>query len=181
MPKWAEKPSSGLSKNVLINEAIKIQKELGVVVFVGAIAVHLHSGQGRESGDIDFVVPQPISDQELTSKKYIISNENGDEVIRTPRGVKVDIFAEDLGGISASEIVRTSIEKEIRKGTFLRVIALEGLIKTKHKAQRDQDRDDLTKIVQRRYRDIDWDYLRELSDSDVNFEDIKMTMNYLKE
>jgi hypothetical protein len=54
--------------NNLLNEALKIAQELGDVIFIGALATYLHTKNRRDSQDLDFVVPSPISDEELWPK-----------------------------------------------------------------------------------------------------------------
>jgi len=71
--------------NPLIQEAIDITNDLGDVTFIGAVAVLLHTKQGRESRDLDFVIGAPISKEELEQKRYFTRIENGKEVTRSPR------------------------------------------------------------------------------------------------
>lgn len=78
--------------NPLIPEAAAITKDLGDITFIGAVAVLLHVGRGRESQDLDFVILTPLTKEELEEKGYFTRIENGEEVTRTPRGYKIDIY-----------------------------------------------------------------------------------------
>ena len=51
-----------MASHPLLREAILITKELGDVVFIGAVAILLHIGKGRarESRDLDFAIAHPI-------------------------------------------------------------------------------------------------------------------------
>lgn len=40
----------------LVREAVLVSKELGDAIFVGAVAVYLHTGKTRESRDLDFAI-----------------------------------------------------------------------------------------------------------------------------
>jgi len=42
-----------------LTEALKISEELDDVVFVGAIAVTVHTGRGRQTHDIDIALASP--------------------------------------------------------------------------------------------------------------------------
>ena len=56
----------------LIKEAVCISQDLGDVTFVGAVAVMLHTGEQRQSQDLDFVVAKQITVDEFLDKGYKI-------------------------------------------------------------------------------------------------------------
>ena len=56
--------------------------------------------------------PRP-SDEEFESLGYSVSTENRKKVIRTPEGVKLDVFTRDVSGIPISEVFRTAIKKRV--------------------------------------------------------------------
>lgn len=67
------------SKLNLEQEALKITSELGGVVFIGAVAVLLHTKGSRESKDLDFAVTTKLSDEFLEGKTYSKHEEIGIE------------------------------------------------------------------------------------------------------
>jgi hypothetical protein len=167
------------NRNELIREAIKITNDLVHVVFIGAVAVYLHTNAGRESRDLDFVVASNITDEELDNKEYYIFSENGKDRRYSPRQYKVDIFRYDVNDIPIKTIIQTAVDK---KG--VKVVSLEVLIVSKHRASkpsRPQDRDDLRDIAVTKYNVIDWEKLRTLVNDNHEFDMIKMTMSTLKE
>jgi hypothetical protein len=166
------------NKNELVREAIRITKDLVHVVFIGAVAVYLHTNIGRESRDLDFVVASNITNEELDKKKYYIFSENGKDRRYSPRHYKVDIFTDDVNDIPVKTIIQTGVDK---KG--IKVASLEVLIITKHRASRPsrpQDTDDLRDIASTKYSMIDWEKLRTLVNDKHKFDMIKMTMSALK-
>lgn len=54
--------------NPLLNEAIEITNDLADVTFIGAVAVFMHTIEGRESRDLDFIIAYKITDEELLKK-----------------------------------------------------------------------------------------------------------------
>lgn len=66
--------------NPLIPEAVAITKDLGDVTFIGAVAVLLHLGRGRESQDLDFAILTPLTREGLEEKGYFTRIENSEEV-----------------------------------------------------------------------------------------------------
>jgi predicted nucleotidyltransferase len=158
--------------NPLIPEAVAITKDLGDVTFIGAVAVLLHVGRGRESQDLDFAILTPLSKEELEQKGYFTRIENGKEVTRTPRGYKIDIYSrKPIKGISIEEIVETGISKEIN-GQPVRFASLEVLMVLKYRAARTQDIEDLQMLAQRKSREIRWGVIKELT-SDIEYQDLK--------
>jgi hypothetical protein len=132
----------------------------------------LHIGKGRESQDLDFAIPTPISKEELEQKGYFTRIENGKEVTRTPRGYKIDIYSTNpIKGISIEEIVETGISKET-KGQYVRFASLEVLVVLKYRAARTQDVEDLQILAQRKFQEVRWDVIRRLT-SDTEYQDLK--------
>ncbi len=56
--------------NPLIREALRITLDFDTATFVGAIAVMLHTGEQRQSQDLDFVVAEQIDVDEFLDKGY---------------------------------------------------------------------------------------------------------------
>jgi predicted nucleotidyltransferase len=161
--------------NPLIPEAAAITKELGDVTFIGAVAILLHIGRGRESQDLDFAILIPLSKEELEQKGYFTRIENGKEVTRTPRQYKIDIYSKKpIKGISIEEIVETGISKEINN-QVVRYANLEVLIVLKYRAARTQDIEDLQLLAQRKFPEIRWDVIQRLT-SDTEYPDLKNTI-----
>src|SRR5437660_803555 len=99
-----------MASHPLLAEAILITKELGDVVFVGAVAVLLHIGRrkARESRDLDFAIAYHISDESLFDKKYIKYPRSGKTEYYSPRGFKLDIYTTDVSHVPISVIVDTA-------------------------------------------------------------------------
>lgn len=158
--------------NPLIPEAIAITRDLGDVTFIGAVAVLLHVGRGRESQDLDFAILTPLTKEELEDKGYFTRIENGKEVTRTPRGYKIDFYSKrPIKGISIEEIVETGASKTINN-QVIRFASLEILIVLKYRAGRTQDGEDLQLLAQRKFQEIRWDVVQELT-SDTEFLDLR--------
>ncbi|MGI0059154.1 MAG: hypothetical protein ACREBJ_05240 [Nitrosotalea sp.] len=96
--------------NDLVQEALQIVEDLGDVVFIGAVAVMLHTQITRESADLDFAPVRDLTDEFLKEKEYFQFEENGKLVRRTPRGYKIDIFTRDVSGIPLSDVIRTAVD-----------------------------------------------------------------------
>lgn len=163
----------------LVREAIDISKELDGVVFIGAIAVYFHTKIMRESQDIDLAAVKPISNDELEEKNYKTRQEGRKEVTRTPRGIKIDIFRHDVSGIPMDVIKDTSVEIQEGKAK-IRVIGLEALLVAKHRAQRDQDIEDIKELVRRKYKSINFRVLKQIAQSDVEYDQIMRSINFWK-
>lgn len=167
--------------NDLVHEALKIVEDLGDVVFIGAVAVMLHTKINRESADLDFAVAKDLTDEFLDEKEYFQFTENGKLVRRTPRGYKIDIYTQDVSGIPISDVIRTAVVIPIgKKGHILRVASIETLIVAKHRAARLQDSDDLRAMASRKFKDIDWNLLETLTNSDVEYNAIQKEMSYFR-
>jgi predicted nucleotidyltransferase len=164
----------------LVREAVEISKELDGVIFIGAIAIYFHTKIMRESQDIDFAIVKPITNEELENKGYKTIQEGRKEITRTPRGVKIDIYRHDVSKIPISMIRDTAAEIQEGKAT-IRVIGLEALLVAKHRAQRDQDVEDIRELVRRKHRQIRHDVLRQITESDAEYSSILTTINFFKD
>lgn len=157
--------------NKLVNEAVKISKELGGVIFVGALATHMHTKSARDSQDLDFVTEKSIPDEELLSKGYYKSM-TGKQPWFSPRGTKIDIYEGGIPGVSFEDIVKYSKEFTVKKDK-IRVMGLEALIVAKHRAARDQDIEDLRNLAKNRLKDVDWDIIHAITKNDYKTKLIK--------
>jgi predicted rRNA methylase YqxC with S4 and FtsJ domains len=164
----------------LVREALIITKDLGQVVFLGAIARYFHTRVYRESKDLDFAVKKPISKQELNDKGYNQFERNGKLEWFTPRHVKIDIYTRDVSEIPVKTIIKTCKEFAVgkNKDTVL-VMSLESLIVAKHRAQRAGDVEDLQNIARAKFQEIRWDLLRNLAKNSHEFDSIKSDVRYL--
>lgn len=160
-------------------EAVKITKELGNVIFIGALATYMHTGNTRASQDIDFVIENPISDDELIKKGYKKSI-TGRQPWFTPRGFKIDIFTSGIPGVSFDSIVASAKIFPVGKKGNIRVLGLECLIVAKHKAQRDQDVEDLRNIAHHKYDKIDWEIIQLITNDEFVTREISRDVNYLR-
>ncbi|MEX0861766.1 nucleotidyltransferase [Nitrosopumilus sp.] len=167
----------------IIREAFNITKDLGSVTFVGAVAVILQTNELRQSQDIDFVIANEISNEELLNKQYRIVQENKKEKKYTPRGYKIDIYSSrDLNDIPLQTIIDKAQAIPIdNKGNTVNTMSLETLIVSKFRANRDQDVEDLNRIVKTRYKDISVDNLRELTKNDTELKNIQNTLRFFAE
>lgn len=166
----------------LIREALNITKELGPVVFVGAIAVFLQTKNTRESQDLDFAIAKPITNEELEKKGYRIINDGGKEKIYTPRNYKVDIYSDrPLNEIPIDTIIETSKDIEVnKKGDTVKAMGLEALILSKFRANRpDVDYEDLRALAIQRLKDVNGHRLRALTKGDYEFDDLMNTLRVL--
>jgi len=163
----------------LIREAVLISRELDGAVFVGAVAQYVHTKIFRESEDVDVALRRPLSEEYLSGKKYSKHDENGREVWRTPRGIKIDMYATDVSGIPVDVVVSTAENVPVKNGS-IKVLSLECLIIAKHRAGRDQDVEDLHSIAQAAYSGIDWAGLGEIAESDVEYRTIETAMRHMK-
>jgi SepF-like predicted cell division protein (DUF552 family) len=142
--------------------AVRVSKELKDVVFVGAFAVICHIGPYRSSQDIDVALATPLSDEDFEALGYRIFIEGGKKVIRTPEGVKLDVFTRDVSRIPIKEIFRTSVIKRIR-GSEIRVMGLEALLIAKMLANCPQDIEDVQQLCRRLGKTIKWDVVDEMA------------------
>ena len=165
----------------LLKEAQKISEELDDVVFIGAIAVHAHTGRGRQTHDIDLALASPLSDEELENRGYFAHLENGKKVLRSPRGVRVDIYTEDVSGIEVSVISRTAETKSLGKGETIRIMCLEALLLAKLRASRPsrpQDAQDIRELFSYRKLRIDWAVFQALGANETEFANLKKLSSF---
>jgi hypothetical protein len=98
--------------------AMRVSRDLKEVVFVGAFAVICHIGPYRRTRDIDLALATPLSDEEFEGLGYHIFHESGKKVIRTPEGVKLDVYTRDVSGIPVSEVFKTAVMRRgVRRDT----------------------------------------------------------------
>lgn len=94
--------------------AVRVSHDLKEVVFIGAFAVVSHIGPYRTTGDIDLALATPMSDEQFERLGYRIFIESGKKVIRTPGGVKMDVYTRDVSGIPIPKIFETAVPKQIK-------------------------------------------------------------------
>ena len=146
--------------NPIIKEAIKITEELGSVTFIGAVAVILQKGRQRASEDLDFVVVEQISDETFLNLNY----KPYKKTWVTSRNYKIDVYhSHDLKGIPLQQIIDTADEIEVKKGTTVRAICLEGLMVSKLRAGRPQDIEDLKFLASNCHRRVNYASLEDFS------------------
>lgn len=163
--------------NPLVREAINITQDLGNVIFIGAIAIMLHTKTGRPSVDLDIVLSTKLSDDDLVAKKYIKFADKRDSW-QTPRHFKVDIYRKNVSKIPMKSVIDTSKIIKVGSKNRLRVAGLECLIVAKSRAKRTQDLDDLRLLAKKEFDQIDWDILESMTTSRSEFETIRATMNF---
>jgi len=163
----------------LVREAVLVSRELDGAVFVGAVAQYAHTKIFRESEDVDLALRRPLSEEYLNSKKYSKHDENGKQVWRTPRGIKIDMYTTDVSRIPIDVVVSTAESVPVKNGS-INVLSLECLIIAKHRAGRDQDVEDLHSIAQAAYSKIDWASLGEVAESDVEYRTVETAMRHMK-
>ena len=144
--------------------AARVSRDLGDVVFAGAFAVTCHIGPYRQTRDIDVALATPLSDEEFESLGYHVSTESGKKVIRTPEGVKLDVFTRDVSGIPISQVFETAIKKRVGPEE-IKVMCLEALLVAKMRASRPQDIEDLQTMCQRLGKTVRWNVVHELATS----------------
>jgi hypothetical protein len=168
--------------NPLIQEAISITNDLGDVTFLGAVAVLLHTRSGRQSQDLDFAVATVISDEILEEKRYFKHLENGKEIRRTPNGYKIDIYHDrPVNEIPIQTILQNAVYLPTNKRIKVKVVSLEILILMKSRTRRDQDIEDLIYISKQKSNSINWEELKVLTKTQIEYNDIKNTINTLKQ
>src|SRR2546428_6818765 len=75
-----------------------------------------------------------------------------------PRGIKVDFYTRDVGGIPVPWILKNAVQLRLGEKE-IRVICLEGLILAKHRAGRTTDVADLRQLMIHRGGTIVWDLM----------------------
>ena len=161
----------------LIDEAIIISSEIPGAIFIGAVAVLAHTKYARESQDLDIAI-ESIPEQ-IFEKEYTINKEGRKEVIRTPRRHKVDFYTKDVNGIPIEVIIHTAKDIKFDNRGSIKVVALEILILAKYKTGRDQDSEDLYRIAQTKFEDIDWAFMESIC-TEYQLADIKVTLNHYR-
>ena len=166
--------------NPLVQEAISITQDLGNVIFIGAVAIMLHTKAGRPSADLDVVLSTKLSDDDLATKKYIKLAAKRDSW-QTPRHFKVDIYRKDVSKIPIKSVIDTLKIIKVGQKNRLRVAGLECLIVAKSRAKRAQDLDDLRLLAKKKFGQIDWKILESMTTSRTEFENIRATMNFYRQ
>ena len=152
--------------NQLQREAIAVTKELGDVVFVGAVAVLSYLGwKHRTTMDLDIAMATELTKEQLEHLGYRRFQERGKDVTYSPRGYRIDIYTRDVSDIPIETIYSTASEVVLRKYK-IRVASLEVLLVAKLRAMRPsrpQDKDDFNKLCERNGRSIDWKMLNAIA------------------
>jgi hypothetical protein len=173
-----------MTSHRLLREAILITKELGNVVFVGAVGILLHigKGKGRESRDLDFAIAHHISDESLFEKGYIKYPRRGKTEYYSPRGFKLDIYPTDLNHVPVNIIIDTAKTFVLDRYKTVKAASLEMLIILKYDANREQDNEDLHRIAIYKLQEINWEGLQSLVNnySEYEFDNIKRDLNALR-
>ncbi len=141
--------------------AVLIAKDLKQVVFIGAYAA-IQYGATRSTRDIDIALATPKTDEELGEIGYHVYQERGKRIVRTPDGIKIDIYTEDVSGIPIPKIFATAQNVQ-KAGATIRIMCLEALLLTKMRAGRPQDNDDLRRLCKLRGKDIRWDLVESMA------------------
>ncbi len=118
----------------------------------------------------------------LDEKRYFMRKMKGKEARYTPRGYKIDIYTRDVSGIPVDRVVATAKDIEVRKGVTIKAASLEVLVVSKFRAaakRKGTDDVDIRTLVQRKYREISWNDLRSLTDSEIEYQRIKDQMDAL--
>ncbi len=148
----------------LEQEAVKITDELGRVVFIGALAVN-HYSNYRTTKDIDLAIASPLDKQKLVRLGYTRWSESKGTSWLSPRGMKVDFYTRDVGGIPVTWILDHAVQVKLGKNKEIRVICLEGLILAKHRAGRTTDIADLRQLLTHRGESINWNLMAEIAEA----------------
>ena len=153
----------------LEREAVNIARELGEVVFIGALAVNRYV-RFRESRDVDLATAGPLEEKKMVRLGYR-KRESSRKSWYTPRGIQADFYTKDVGGIPVDWILKTAVPARVGKDE-IKIITLEGLIIAKHRAGRSQDIADLRQLLSRG-RKIRWDVMGEVG-TDMEIGELKM-------
>jgi predicted nucleotidyltransferase len=146
----------------LEQEAIKITDELGRVVFVGALAVN-HYFRYRTTRDIGLAIAAPLNERKLIDLGYAKSRESKGTSWFTPRGIKVDFYTRDVGRIPVTWILGNAVQVKLGMKGF-KVMCLEGLVLSKHRAGRTADIADLRQLLTHRGRTISWALMSQIAE-----------------
>lgn len=108
--------------------------------------------------------------------------EEREEARYTPRGYKIDIYTRDVSGIPIDRVVATAKDIEVRKGVTVKAASVEVLVVSKFRAaakRKGTDDVDIRTLVQSKYKEIDWDILKSLTDSEIEYQRIRNQMDAL--
>lgn len=136
----------------------------------------------RESQDLDFAVAKELPAEMLDEKRYFVRKVKGKEASYTPRGYKIDIYTRDVSGIPTDKVIATAKDIEVRKGMTVKAASIEVLVVSKFRAaakRKGTDDVDIRTLAQRKYKEIDWDALKALTESEIEFQRIKGQMDML--
>ena len=160
-----------------------VTKDLKDVVMIGAVAVMLQTKRSRTSNDIDVALVADMPRDDLIGLGYIPIKEKKDSWY-SPRGIKVDIYREDVNGIPVSDIARTAIIFDANTNKEVRCASLEFLILAKYRSfnasTRPNDREDLKTIVERCIKKVDWDGLEAFCKDGLEYKEITKMLGNLK-
>lgn len=169
--------------NPLQREALVVTEELGDVVFVGAVAVLSYLGwRHRATRDLDLAMASKLNREELEQLGYRMYPERGKEVLRSPRGFKIDIFYNDVSGIPVRVIYKTARKIQVGK-TRIKAASLEVLLLAKWRASRPsrpQDREDFITLCEKRGKDVNWKALKDIC-SALEFSEIERVVMALRQ
>ena len=143
--------------------AVRISHDLKEVVFIGAFAVVSYIGPYRRTGDIDLALGTPMSDEQFEKLGYRILIESGKKIIRTPEGIKMDVYTRDVSGIPVPKIFETAVPKQIRFDQ-IKIICLEALLIAKIRAGRPQDIEDVQELCRRRGKLVRWEVVDSIAE-----------------
>jgi hypothetical protein len=166
----------------LIQEAIRITEDLGDVVFIGAVGIFLQTKATRESQDLDFAVAKELPAEMLDEKRYFVRKVKGKEARYSPRGYKIDIYTRDVSGIPIDKVITIAKDIEVRKGVTIKAASVEVLVVSKFRAaakRKGTDDVDIRTLVQSKYKEVDWDILKSLTDSQIEYQRIRNQMDAL--
>ena len=164
--------------NPLVREAVEITQDLGDVIFIGAVAIMLHTKTGRPSSDLDIALTTELLDTTLENKGYLRFQEKRDSW-QTPRHFKIDIYRKDVSKIPIKLVIETSVRVKVDSSS-VRVAGLETLIVAKMRAGRPQDGEDLRLLARKKFNEINWKVIESMASSEGEFGNIKTTMNFYR-
>jgi hypothetical protein len=165
----------------LFDEAAAITVDLDDVTFIGAIAVFMHTKQGRESRDLDFSIAYDITDEQLREKGYI-KHGNGRNGYTSPRNIIVDIYRNDpINRIPIKTITDTATEfpSKRRRPKMVKAVNLEVLIIMKFRSRGSKHAHDLHLLALTKYGEIRWKDLENIISDESEFKQIKATIEAL--
>lgn len=136
----------------------------------------MHLGtKHRDTKDIDLAMIAKLSKEELEDRGYKTYYEKGKEITYTPRGIKVDIYTNDIGEILVEIVYSTSVNFS-GKNRNVKVACVEVLLVAKHRAGRDQDIEDVQNLCRIKGKLINWTLLEKIAKS-TEISQIKTVVN----